>query len=117
MKKINILLRVMSLVLMLTLVVCSPVFADISMNFPSSSGQITQVNTSVSKIWGTVTFIVQILAFAAVVFAGLRYMFSSADQKADIKKSLGILALGAILVFAAATVVQFINNAAGEILK
>jgi len=108
-------LTVFVVVLMVTLV-CTPVFADISTNFPASSGSISKIDTSVKKIWGTVMTIVQILAFAAVVFAGLRYMFAAADQKADIKKGLGMLTIGAILVFAASTVVKFVVGAADQII-
>ena len=43
-------------------------------------------------------------------------MFASADQKADIKKSMGTLAIGAVLVFCAATVLRFIQTAAGEVI-
>ena len=108
-------LTIFVVVLMVTLV-CTQVFADISTNFPTASGSIGKVDTSVKKIWGTVMTIVQILAFAAVVFAGLRYMFAAADQKADIKKGLGMLTIGAILVFAASTVVKFVVGAAGQII-
>ncbi len=75
------------------------------------------ISDAAGNTWATVTTIVQILAIAAVVFAGLRYMFASADQKADIKKSLGTLAIGAILVFCAATVLRFIQTSAGEIIE
>ena len=112
-------LKMMPVLIIVVLVVefvFVPVFADISVSFPSSSGSVQKVDNSAKKIWGTVTTIVQILAFAAVVFAGLRYMFASADQKADIKKSMGMLAIGAVLVFAASTVVKFISDAAGQIL-
>ena len=111
-------LRVIMAVFMIALFVVTPVFAtNISTDFPQG-GQtgITKVDNSVKKIWATVTTIVQILAFAAVVFAGLRYMFASADQKADIKKGLGMLAIGAILVFAASTVVKFVVTAAGDVI-
>ena len=78
---------------------------------------VESVEKSAGKIWATVVSIVQILAVAAVVFAGLRYMFASADQKADIKKSMGILAVGAILVFAATTILGFVANAGETVLK
>lgn len=108
--------RIIMVAFLLGLFVVTPVFADISVDFPTGSGSIGTVDTGVKKVWGTVTTIVQILAFAAVVFAGLRYMFASADQKADIKKGLGMLAIGAILVFAASTVVKFVVSAANEII-
>ena len=74
------------------------------------------ITTAAGNVWQTIRSIVQILAVAAVVFAGLRYMFASADQKADIKKSMGILAVGAILVFAATTILGFLADAGEEVL-
>lgn len=81
----------------------------------NNNGQgIPDVDKAVKNIWSTVIIIVQILAVAAVVFAGLRYMFASADAKADIKRSMGMLAVGAIFVFAATTILQFVVKAAKE---
>ena len=114
MKKVVVL--IVAVMLFSVIVPYVDVFADISVSFPQGSGSISGIDTSVKTIWGTVTLIVQILAMAAVVFAGLRYMFASADQKADIKKGLGMLAIGAILVFATTTVINFIVNASKEIL-
>lgn len=74
------------------------------------------VTSAAVNVWQTVITIVRILAVAAVVFAGLRYMFASADQKADIKKSMGILAIGAVLVFGATLVLDLINSATNSIL-
>ena len=109
-------LKTLAIVLVMVLVVATPVFA-IGQNFPSADGnKIDKINIGAQKVWGTVTTIVQMLAFAAVVFAGVRYMFASADQKADIKKGLGMLTIGAILVFCASTVVKFITTAAGQVL-
>jgi len=117
MSKKTMITRVFLLVLLAGLFVVTPVFANgISTDFPSANGSIGTVDTSVKAIWGTVLTVVQILAFAAIVFAGLRYMFASADQKADIKKGLGMLTVGAVLVFAASTVVKFVIKAADEII-
>ena len=100
--------------------VVTSVFA---IDVPSSGSALTggqtgagTVTGAAQNVWATVITIVQILAVAAVVFAGLRYMFASADQKADIKKGLGMLTVGAILVFAASTVVKFVVSAADEII-
>ncbi len=113
-KMIKILPVVLAIVLVLTNVfaVSVPNSADIKGNKPINS-----VTGLAQNVWGTVVVIVQILAVAAVVFAGLRYMFASADQKADIKKSMGILAIGAVLVFAATTIIGFVVNAANSALK
>lgn len=98
--------------------VVSHVFAlninDVTKPFEDKGNGIDEVENAAGKIWATIVTIVQILAIAAVVFAGLRYMFASADAKADIKRSMGILAVGAILVFASTTVISFIVKAVGQ---
>ena len=112
------LMKVLPVILVVALVLTN-VFAFDKNELTNSLGNkngINSVNTLAKNIWGTVIVIVQILAVAAVVFAGLRYMFASADQKADIKKSMGILAVGAILVFAATTILSFIAGAAENAL-
>ena len=80
----------------------------------TASGKITGLTSS---IWGTVAVVVQTLAIAAIVLAGIRYMFAPAEKKGDIKQETVVLVVGAILVFAAVPVAQFISGAATEIIK
>lgn len=110
-------------ILPVVMVVCMVVTSVFAIDVPTSGAQLTgnqtgagTVTGAAQGVWATVITIVQILAVAAVVFAGLRYMFASADQKADIKKSMGILAIGAVLVFGATLVLGFIKSATNEIL-
>ena len=109
-------------ILPVVMVVCIALTSVFAVSLPNagdltSGAQGSSTITSAAKgVWSTVITIVQILAIAAVVFAGLRYMFASADQKADIKKSMGILAVGAILVFGATTILNFVLTATNEIL-
>lgn len=86
------------------------------MDIAGKSDGVGKVDDAVAAIWSTVLTILQILAVAAIVIAGVRYMFASADQKADIKKGMIGLVIGAILVFAASTVVQFIISAATSVM-
>ncbi len=79
----------------------------------TASDKVKEVSGS---IWATVATIVQILAVGAIVGSGLTYMFSSADKKADIKKSTMTLAIGAGLVFASTTIVRFIADIGEEVL-
>lgn len=65
----------------------------------------------VKRITSTVITVLQILAVAGVVICGVKYMITSADQKADIKKSMISVVIGCVIVFATSTVVQFIINA------
>lgn len=77
---------------------------------------ITGVTGLTNKIWATAITIVQVLAVGCVVFAGVRYMYASADKKADIKKGMMYLAIGSIFVFATTTVMKFIYNAGSSLL-
>ena len=91
-------------------------FVDASSNFPTAGDPVGNLEDGSKKIWTSVTTIIQMLAFGAIIFAGVRYMCASADQKADIKKGRGMLTIGAVLVFAASTVVQFVKSVADEII-
>lgn len=119
MRKFN---KIMSVLLVLVAVVAfvAPVFASnqiITTDIPNTVGNqsIGSVDQAVGKAWNTIKLILQICAIAAVVFAGVRYMFASADQKADIKKSMGILAIGAALVFGATFIIDFIVTVTEQI--
>ena len=78
--------------------------------------KVDTVDTAVKKVWGTVLTILQICAIGALVFAGVKYMFASADGKADIKNGMLGLAIGAILVFAASSVISWILDAADDVI-
>lgn len=76
---------------------------------------ISGIKEKTKDVWATVVFVVQILAVGCIVFAGLRYMFASADQKADIKQGLIYLTIGAVLVFGATLIIQLVAEAAEQI--
>ncbi len=110
-------LRVMPIVLVALVLVVGTVFArtpEEIVNMASGEG-ITNVNNAASSVWSTVLTVLQICAIAAVVFAGVKYMFAAADQKAEIKNGMIGLVVGAVLVFTASTIVQFIINAANQV--
>ena len=75
------------------------------------------VKTFTGNIFQTVKTVVQVLAIAAVIFAGVRYMFASADGKADIKQQTIILIVGAILVFAAVPILNLVQNISNNLIK
>ena len=103
------LVKVLPVVLVICLMLVNVFAVDVPTVNPTGTAS-TEVTNAAGKIWATIASVVQVLAIAAVVFAGLRYMFAGADQKADIKKGLGILALGAVLVFAATTVLKIFSD-------
>lgn len=116
----KIILTVLPILFVLMFVFTTNVFADvISTNFDEITGgtEIDSVTSTARNVWKTIALILQIAAIAAIVFAGVRYMFASADTKADIKKQMVILVVGAVLVFGASTVVQFITGITNEALN
>lgn len=108
-------LRVMP-VLFMALVIWSGTVYGIDVAAPKGNEVSGNLQTVMNKVWGTVQAVVQVLAVAAVVIAGIRYMFASADAKADIKKQTIIIIVGAVLVFAAVPVLTMIQNIARDIL-
>lgn len=93
----------------------TPVFAGFGdgfsySNVPSTGGT-SPFKTQVDNIAGSIFFILQVVSFAGILILGLKYMFSDASQKANIKNSLGMVVIGMILVFATSTVASFVVNA------
>lgn len=120
MKKTKKIILRMIPILMLLLVVFTNAsvlgFADFEGgDFEIEEGDAGTLGTTVTNLWAVIKMILQIAAVAAVIFAGVRYMFASADSKADIKKSMLILVVGAVLVFGATFVVDLITLATQEI--
>lgn len=117
----KIFLRILPVLMVLMIVFTTNVFAAGFNDFNANKMNVT-ANTSNSKTinsiqnaWGIILTILQVAAIAAVVFAGVRYMFASADSKADIKKQMIWLVIGAILVFGASTVIRLVTNVASDI--
>ena len=81
----------------------------------TQKNEMTTSKAAVNNIWGSLKLILQIVSVSMVIASGIRYMFASADQKADIKKSLGILVIGCILVFGTTIVIDFIIDVSKEV--
>lgn len=114
------LLRILPVILLVFVLVSGSVFATnpINPSIPNTtSADIPKVTNLAGTIWNTVAIILQIAAIAAIVVAGVRYMFASANEKADIKKQTVILIAGAILVFAAVPIAKFIQDATTQVIK
>lgn len=110
-------IRVISIVAILMVVLTTNVFGAITPSNPKEGTEIGKITGLGANVWSTIQVIVQIAAIAAIVFAGVRYMFASADDKADIKKQTVILIVGAVLVFAAVPFAKFITDIANQTLK
>ena len=97
-----------------TIFASSPVTPELPDSVTGGDASETITNTA-GSIWSTVLILFQILAIAAIIIAGIRYMFASADSKADIKKQLVPLVVGAVLVFGATTIIQVIINVTNDV--
>ena len=75
-----------------------------------------QISTVVPKIWSSVKLILQVLALTAFLFTGIKYMLSSADQKADIKKSLIATVIGVAIVYGTTIVIDFVTGVAKQVM-
>lgn len=109
--------KVLVIAVVFMIVITSNVFAAISPEDPKSGTAISGITNLGGNIWATIQVIVQIAAIAAIVFAGVRYMFASADEKADIKKQTVILIVGAALVFAAVPFAKFIASVTTDLFS
>lgn len=66
----------------------------------------TSYETVVAKVFNTLTNVANFLAIGAVLYIGLRYIFTGAKGKADLKAKSGQFILGIIMSFCA---VGFLN--------
>ena len=118
MKKLN---KILS-IFMLVIAVCAfamPVFAGnvgVDVNFTATEKGKTAFGNLFNNAWGAIQTIANFVALVMIVFAGVRYMFASADAKADIKKQTVILIVGAVFIFAAGNIVKLIASASSSIV-
>ena len=90
---------------------CSMVFAaDISIPSQSNVELGGGFSNTISNILGIITYICYAAAVVMLLMLGIKYITASPEGKAEIKKSAVIYVIGAVLVFAAATVLNIIKN-------
>ena len=75
------------------------------------------IRTPIERTWGIILVVLQVASVSGVIFAGVRYMFASADQKADLKTSLVPLIIGMVIVFGASTVVGIVTDVFEDAFK
>lgn len=75
---------------------------------------ISAADNAAQNIMGTGIQTVKIVGYGIsivmLLYIGIKYMLAAPSEKADLKKSLVIFVVGAVLVFAATTVLDVINN-------
>ena len=69
---------------------------------------ISNFDTFTGNIWVNVCNVVQILAFAGILFIGVKYLLESSEGRAKIKEQLAPMLIGIVFVFCAANVVSYV---------
>jgi len=121
-KKINRILGA-ALILLVFVASVSNIFAEVKVesviklpsqgtNIDYSDSNITssEIKTKADKVMGTFVFLVQIACVATVIIMGLRYILTSAEGKANVKKDLVVWCVGAFIVFGATTLIGLVLN-------
>lgn len=113
MKRTMKILSVLMVVVMLASV-CTSVFATTQVSIDAMKGGTisSDSKTSMESIGKTiiayVTNAAMVIAVVMIAVLGIKYMMGSAEEKAEYKKSLVPLLVGAILVFGAAAIAKVI---------
>ena len=113
--------KIITTILMILAILCS--LANIvfgSAIITSLSGDKTATITSTSmtnlgsKIIGTIQVLGIIIAVVILLVLGIKYMVGSAEEKAEYKKTMMPYVVGALLIFAASTIVNILYNLIGN---
>lgn len=109
MKK-NKMIITLSVFIIFTVLITSNIFAfeGLKSELPADNSGIGKIDEMANKTWGTISRILRIAAFAGIIFTGVRYMFASADSRADMKKSTITLIIGMLIVFGTTTIIDII---------
>lgn len=90
---------------------------DSPSNPSNGNASVGKLSSATGKIWSTFAIVAQMLAITAIIFTGLRYMLTNADDRADIKMQTILLVIGASLVFAAVPFANFIIGIVNQTIK
>lgn len=80
-----------------------------------STTNMAKIKNPVKEIAGTILLLLQMASVGGVIALGVKYMYGSAEQKADYKKSLLPVLVGIVLVFGASTVASFVIKVYSEV--
>lgn len=84
--------------------------ADVLGQLKGNTGAATAVTKTANNIIGIVQVICYAAAVIMLVMLGVKFITASPEGKAEIKKSAIIYVIGAIIVFAAGTLLGIISN-------
>lgn len=108
----NVCMKIFSLILAIMMITI-PIYAtsgmfedeDISMNL-----QDTTMVGWVNSILGVIYYISMAIAVGMIIYIGIKYMSSAANERASLKGNLINYVIGAVIIFAASNVLKIIWN-------
>jgi trbC/VIRB2 family len=99
----------------------STVFAngasDVLGKLTGNTDAASAVTTTANNIVGIVQVICYATAVIMLIYLGVKFITASPEAKADIKKSAIMYVIGAIIVFAAGTLLGVISNLSTNVVK
>ena len=93
--------------ILLTLAIMATMMsAVLASNIPEPNTQppSTEMSNAVSNILGAIQWIGYVFAVGMLLYIGIKYMMSAANEKADLKKGAINYVIGAVVVVAASTI-------------
>lgn len=120
MNKIMKIITVLAIIAMVTTMM-SAVFASGAAGVLGDLKGNTKAAGDITKTANNIIGIVQVICYAAavimLVMLGVKFITSSPEGKAEIKKSAIIYVIGAIIVFAAGTLLTVISNLSTNVVS
>ena len=120
-KKLMKVLSIVLMVLMVVAVLSTSAFAtwdNIDTNMFNNKTDNSGTKDAVTNIMGSIISIVQVVgmgvAIIMLVVMAIKYISAAPSEKAEIKKSVTIYIVGAIVLFAASGILQIIKNFATQ---
>ena len=108
-KVVSVLLTITMMIAMMSTVLAFPV----TIGTPTAPGN---MGSSVQMVLGVLQWVGYAFAVGMLIFIGIKYAMSAANEKADLKKGLINFVIGAVLIAAAASVCGWIA-ALGDSIK
>lgn len=81
-----------------------------------SSTDDTSYKQMVGRVFNTVVFILNIAAVIAIIYVGIKYIFSGASGKAELKGRSPYFIIGIILTFCSVALLNFVSKVINEII-
>lgn len=118
--KLNKKVIVVVILAILTITLCvTPVFADdiggVSVSINTQNA--TALNDTGSKVLGYIKVIGTFISVGVLMFLGIKYMTASANEKADVKKSIIPYIIGVIVFLLALNIVPLIAKLGNEVFN